>query len=146
MHGGRFNPEGVEALYLGLNLITAINEANQGLAFKIQPYVICSYEVDCDHIADLRDATGRAGHAVEWADLDCAWFALLAEGKEPPSWALARRLMDAGHAGILVPSFAPGATADDHNLVLWHWGDEPAHRVTVFDPSGRLPKDQLSWG
>jgi RES domain-containing protein len=29
--------------------------------------------------------------------------------------------------------------------VLWDWGPDLPHKVTVFDPSGRLPKDQLSW-
>jgi RES domain-containing protein len=53
--------------------------------------------------------------------------------------------MGRGHAGILAPSFAPGATHADNNLVLWKWGTELPHRVTVYDPSGRLPKDQLSW-
>jgi hypothetical protein len=48
----------------------------------------------------------------------CPWFSLLAEGKEPPSWGIARRLYDEGKAGILVPSFAPGATVEDHNLIL----------------------------
>ena len=50
-----------------------------------------------------------------------------------------------GQAGILVPSFAPGARDEDHNLVLWNWSDRPPHQVAVFDPSGRLPKNRLSW-
>jgi len=46
---------------------------------------------------------------------------------------------------MLVPSFVPGATADDLNLVLWSWSERAPRQVSVFDPSGRLPKDQLSW-
>ncbi len=53
--------------------------------------------------------------------------------------------MAEGQAGILVPSFAPEATEADHNLVLWRWSDRRPHRGRVFDPTGRLPKDQLSW-
>jgi RES domain-containing protein len=60
------------------------------------------------------------------------------------SWQLARRLIARGIAGILVPSFAPGATAGDHNLVLWDWSEGSPHQVRVFDPSGRLPRNQLS--
>ena len=48
-------------------------------------------------------------------------------------------------AGILVPSFTPGATQRDENLVLWDWSERPPHQVKVFDPSGRLPRDQRSW-
>lgn len=132
-------------LYLALDLITAVKEANQGLAHKIGPCVLCSYEVDCDDIADLRTREGRAAHRVELADMACAWFSFLADGKEPPSWQIARRLHGEGKAGILVPSFAPGSTPGDQNLVLWSWSDRPPHRVRVFDPGGRLPKDQLSW-
>jgi RES domain-containing protein len=133
----------VPALYLGLGVMTAVKEANQGFAHKIEPCVLCSDEIACDDIADLRTPEGRAEHDVRFEDMACPWFSLLAEGKEPPSWGIARRLYDEGKAGILVPSFAPGATVEDHNLILWRWSDRPPHRVQVFDPSGRLPKDQL---
>ena len=43
------------------------------------------------------------------------------------------------------PWVAPGATPGDQNLVLWKWGKSLPHKVSVHDPSGRLPKDQLSW-
>jgi RES domain-containing protein len=145
IRGARFNRKGMPALYLALGVVTAVKEASQGFAHKIEPCVLCSYEVACDDIADLRTAEGRAEHHVSFDDMACPWFRLLARGKEPPSWGIARRLSDEGKAGILVPSFAPGATAEDHNLVLWRWSDRPPHRVQVFDPSGRLPRDQLSW-
>jgi RES domain-containing protein len=145
VHGGRFNRRGLPALYLALSIETAVREANQGFAFKIDPCVLCSYEVDCADIVDLRTDAGRAAHKVEFADISCAWFALAALGREVPSWRLTDRLMAEGAAGIIVPSFAPGATDADHNLVLWTWSERLPHRVTVFDPSGRLPKNQLSW-
>jgi RES domain-containing protein len=28
---------------------------------------------------------------------------------------------------------------------LWRWNGSLPHKVAVFDPSGRLPKNQLSW-
>jgi RES domain-containing protein len=145
IRGARFNPKGMPTLYLALSVMTAIKEANQGFAHKIEPCVLSSYEVVCDDIADLRTPEGRAEHHVSLEDMACPWFSFLAQGREPPSWEIARRLYGECQAGILVPSFAPGATADDRNLVLWRWSDRPPHRVQVFDPSGRLPKDQLSW-
>jgi RES domain-containing protein len=120
-------------------------EANQGFAFKIAPCVLCSYDVDCADIVDLRTETGQAEHDVTLAELACGWFGVLAAGREPPSWQIARRLMDENHAGILVPSFAPQATEADQNLVLWQWSNRRPHQVRVFDPSGRLPRNQLSW-
>jgi RES domain-containing protein len=145
IHGGRFNPKGTPALYLSLSIETAIKEANQGFAFKIDPCVLCSYDVDCDHIADVRTAPRRRQHRVALAEMSCAWFADAIAGRRPASWAVYDRLTAAGLAGILVRSFAPGATANDHNLVLWDWSSHLPHRVAVFDPSGRLPKNQLSW-
>ena len=145
VHGGRFNPKGVSALYLGLDPLTAIKEANQGFAHKIEPCVLCSYDVDCEDVVDLRTDDARAAGGVSTQDMSGGWFSFLAERRAPPSWRIARRLIAEGAAGILVPSYAPGATSADHNLVLWNWSDRPPHQIAVFDPSGRLPKDQLSW-
>jgi RES domain-containing protein len=77
--------------------------------------------------------------------MSAGWFAYIAVGTKPPQWVAVEALLANGAAGALVPSFAPGATTDDHNLVLWRWGPDLPHRVEVFDPSGRLPKNQLSW-
>lgn len=145
IRGARFNPRGVPALYLGLSIMTAVREANQGFAYRIDPCVLCSYEIDCEDIADLTTRQGRAEHSVDPDALSCAWAAALADGERPASWSIYDRLHARGVAGILVPSFAPGAEADDLNLVLWDWGPDLPHAVKVFDPSGRLPKDQLSW-
>lgn len=145
IHGGRFNATGTPALYLATSIMTAIKEANQGFARKIDPCVLCSYTVDCADIIDLTDPTERAAHAIDEAAMACPWFGHVAAGDSPPSWDIAHQLVTEGAAGILVPSYAPGATAEDQNLVLWRWGPKPPCRVTVDDPSGRLPRNQLSW-
>ena len=145
VHGGRFNPSGESALYLALSLTGAVREANQGLARKIDPYVLCTYDVDCEDIADLRNESERTTHRVKCAELAGGWLLIAQGGATPPSWLIAKRLKSEGFAGILVPSFANGATTEDCNLVLWEWGANLPHKVTVYDPSGRLPKNQLSW-
>jgi RES domain-containing protein len=58
---------------------------------------------------------------------------------------VARRLLAEGGAGVLVASFATGPTPDDHNLVLRRWRPDFPHEVTVYDPSGKLPRNRLSW-
>jgi RES domain-containing protein len=147
IHGGRFNPKGVEALYLALTIETAFVEISQGFAEKFKPAVLIAYEIDCDDIVDLRTDVGRKHEGVELADMACAWFGELAAGREPPSWMIARRFIAAKAAGLMVPSFAAGADPERHqNLVLWRWHAELPHRVRVHDPDGRLPKDQSSWG
>jgi RES domain-containing protein len=145
IHGGRFNPKGVPALYLSLDPMTAVKEANQGFAHKIEPCVLCSYDVDCEDIVDLRTDEARSLNGVAAQDMAVGWFSYLAEGRKPPSWHIAQRLIDAGAAGMLAPSYAPGATPVDQNLILWDWSNQPPHKIAVFDPSGRLPKDQMSW-
>jgi RES domain-containing protein len=145
IHGGRFNPQGTPALYLGLTPMTAIKEASQGLAFRIEPLLLCSYAVDCDDVIDLCDEATVEDLAIDPADLACGWLLMASEGKRPPTWDLSERLVADGRAGAIVPSFAPGTMINDRNLVLWRWGPASPHKVTVNDPSGRLPKNQQSW-
>ena len=145
IHGGRFNPKGTPALYLSLSIDGAVTEAAQGFAGKLEPLTICLYEVECDAIADLTSEVGLREHGCNTADLACAWALDAFAGRVPPSWALAERLVAKGVNGMLVRSFARHARPDMTNLVLWRWGPEPPCRVTVHDPSGRLPRDQLSW-
>jgi RES domain-containing protein len=145
LRGRRFNWRGLEALYLSLGINTVFREVSGGFAHRLTPYVICSYDVDCEDVIDLRTDDRRKAARVALDDLACAWGDDLLAGHEPKSWGVVRRLVSEGAAGILVPSFANGATADDQNLVLWRWGAKPPHRVSVYDPSGKLPKNQLSW-
>lgn len=144
-HGGRFNPKGVPALYLSLDPITVLKEMGHGFARRLEPLVLCSYDVDCADIVDLRSEDGRQEADTGFAIMGSAWMSDITAGKRPLSWSIHDRLVAQRKAGILTPSFARGAVASDTNLVLWRWGPKPPHRVEVFDPSGRLPKNQLSW-
>lgn len=145
IRGARFNPKGVPALYLGLSIMTAIKELSQGFAHRLDPTVLCFYDVDCEDIVDLTTEQGRGEVSVTFDKMACAWASALAQGERSASWSIYDRLVADGTAGILVPSFAPGAEARDCNLVLWKWGPKLPHKVEVFDPSNRLPRDQLSW-
>ncbi len=143
--GGRFNRVGTPALYTSLRFETAWTEAQQAFPFKAQPMTLVGYEVDCEDIADLTDAATLAALGADPAALACPWEYLAAKGETPPSWELADRLIAAGQAGILAPSFAPGATDADVNAILWRWSPSPPHQVKVVDDAGRLPKDDASW-
>lgn len=59
IRGARFNPKGVPALYLSTSIEGAIIEASQGFGHKIHPLTICSYDGDCDDIADLTAEASR---------------------------------------------------------------------------------------
>jgi RES domain-containing protein len=144
-YGGRFNPQGTSALYTSRRPETAWLEAQQGFPFKAQPLTLCAYDVDCADILDLTTPSARDAAGTSDAVLGCAWEALARRGETPLSWRLATGLIAAECAGIIVPSFAVGATARDINVVFWTWSSEPPHRVTVIDDENRLPKDDRSW-
>ncbi len=143
--GGRFNRRGEPTLYLSLSIMTAVNECTQGFGRRLHPLTMCEYDIDCTPVADLRTEADRAATGVALADLACGWLTCLRAGRDAPSWAVVDALKAGGHAGMLVPSFAPGAGAGDDNLILWRWGPDLPTRATVFDPGGRLPRDQRSW-
>jgi RES domain-containing protein len=145
IHGGRFNPKGVAALYLSLDWQTAVIEASQGFPYRIPPLTIVSYDVDCEDIADLTSAEDRTRHRVSSKAMACAWRLLADTGTAVPSWRIAERLIDARLAGIIVPSFATGAERGAKNLVLWDWSENLPHRVTIIDAEGRLPQTDASW-
>jgi RES domain-containing protein len=133
------------ALYTSQRVETAWLEAQQGFPFKPQPLTICAYEVDCEDIVDLTEPGELARLAIAPADLSAPWEDLASKGKLPPSWAMARRLVADGAAGIVVPSLAPGAGGADVNVVFWRWSDRAPHLVQVIDDWDRLPKDDRSW-
>lgn len=83
--------------------------------------------------------------SVERAELACAWEDIADRGDVPPTWRLARRLVEGGAAGMVVPSFAHGAISRDVNLVFWTWSRELPHRIVPVDDHGRLPRNDLSW-
>ncbi|PHJ55963.1 hypothetical protein VF03_38000 [Nostoc linckia z2] len=96
-----------------------------------------TYDVDCSDILDLTTEAGRTAAGTDLPTLGCAWMLERAEGRTPPTWTLAQRLIAAGSAGVVVPSFATGATDGMRNLVLWRWGGEK-QRVVAWDMEGRL--------
>ncbi len=146
LHGGRFNPKGVDALYTSLRLEAAWLEAQQAFPFKAaQPMLIVAYETSISDIVDLTEDAERRRFGIALGDLTCAWEDLASRGIDPPSWAIARRLMAAGVAGIIAPSFAAGAGPLDRNAIFWRWNDIATRTVKPIDDHGRLPKDDSSW-
>lgn len=118
---------------------------HQGFTKRLAPLTMCEYDVDCEGIADLRNHAARDAHGITRDELACPWLTFQLGGKTAPSWLIVDRLRAAGQSGILVPSFVPGATETNINLVLWRWGPDLPHKVDVFDPTNRLPRNQLSW-
>lgn len=140
--GGRFNREGVEALYLSLDEITALREYQQTSPF-LPPCTVCSYTATLVNLVDLR----QLHHGDPWDDLWHSWQEDWRHQKfdlhvEPPTWVLGDLMLDAGHTGIIFPSMVnPGGA----NIVVFSDRLDGENRIEVNDPDGRLPRDRSSW-
>ena len=143
MQGGRFNREGVEALYLSLEDLTALREYQQTSPF-LPPCTMCSYTVALRSLVDLRHLHPGAPWDELWHDWREDWRYLKLELHiEPPTWVLSDMVRAQGHAGILFPSQAClGGT----NVVVYLDQLKNGNAVQVNDPDGRLPRDLSSWG
>ncbi|WP_347304610.1 RES domain-containing protein (plasmid) [Croceibacterium sp. TMG7-5b_MA50] len=131
--GGRFNRIGRAALYTSLAPDTTIREANR--VGVLQPTVLVALRADIGPLLDGTDPAALAEHdATPQMLADPAWAEAMARGRPVPTQALAERLVAAGFAGMLVPSYARGAPADALNLVLWRWDGA----LTLVDDEGRL--------
>ena len=137
LHGGRFNRKGTPALYLSLSIMTALREANQ--AGNLQPTTLVSYEADIACVFDCRDDEALRAEGMESAALaDPTWRDQMKTSGEAGTQGFAHRLATTGYHGLLVRSFAPGATNGDLNLVLWAWGPAAPSRLTLIDDENRL--------
>lgn len=137
LFGGRFNSKGLPALYASLSVVTALRESNQ--VGNLQPTTLVSYQADIENVFDGRDDGALAVYGMDPNDLaDPKWRDQMKEAGEAKTQIFARRLIEAGHNAMLVRSFAPGATADDQNLVLWRWGTSAPSRLLLIDDENRL--------
>ncbi|RUM95642.1 RES domain-containing protein [Pseudaminobacter arsenicus] len=137
LYGGRFNPKGVPALYLSLSVMTALRETNQ--VGNRQPTTLVSYDAEIDGIFDCRDDRALDAEGIDAAELGASTGRDQASGGAKRQ-AFARRLIAAGNNGLLVKSFAPGATREDLNIVLWRWSNLPPSRIVLIDDEHRLSK------
>jgi RES domain-containing protein len=150
-YGGRFNPKGMPALYTATSVLTAIREANQ--IGTLQPTTVVAYEADIDPVLDGTDDAALAAWGMTVAGLGADdWRARMAAEGKSPTQRLAEDLKANGFAGLLVRSFAKGASGGvtggvtgknmgpDLNLVLWTWGPRRPSLLRVVDDEGRLTR------
>ena len=139
LYGGRFNPKGVPALYSSLSVMTALREANQ--VGNLQPTTLVSYDAEIEQVFDCRDEAALAAEGMDAATLaDVTWRDQMKANGQARTQVFARRLIADGYSALLVRSFAPGATADDLNLVLWKWGVTGPSRLVLIDDENRLSR------
>jgi RES domain-containing protein len=138
--GGRFDRTGQEALYLSAEVETAWAEYQQTGSIP-RPGLVAGYAVQAGAVVDTTDDAQLPALGTTRADLDRDWrYRLRIEKGEPPTWALADRLVATGCQGLLFRSAVrPGGV----NVVLWKTASPAV--VSVFDPHHDLPRDSSSW-
>ena len=133
--GGRFNPKGMAALYCTLDPVTAVREVSQ-IGQPLQPTMLVSFKTDVNPIFDATDPAALAGQGMTVEALAANdWRVHMAAGRDAPTQALARRLQDAGFAGMLATSYARLAPPQARNLILWRWTPQT---LRLIDDEGRL--------
>ncbi|KGK78175.1 hypothetical protein PM03_15910 [Thalassobacter stenotrophicus] len=138
LYGGCFNAKGTSALYTSLDPATALREANQ--VGSLQPTILVSYKADLGPIFDTRNLGGLDRYGATAAMLaDPAWRMKMLEGQSVPTQELARALIADRFAGLLIKSFAKGASSSDFNIVLWAWTDNKGS-LEVVDDEERLSR------
>jgi len=138
-YGGRFNRQGRAALYLTRDFDTLRYEIARGGAF--QPSVIVEFDAQVTGLADATDPAVLAPHGLAPPDLaDPGWRLRMHRNEPVPTQALADALIELGHPGMTVRSFAKGARAGSANIVLWTWGVGTQARLTLVDDDGRLTR------
>lgn len=138
--GGRANRPGVNALYLSLELETALAEYRQ-LDALMAPGLMVSYRLSAAPLIDFRDGFDRSWDPL-WQDFYCDWRKMYHNERiEPPSWVIGDQTIALGAKGILFRSAIHGGT----NIVLYTDFLAANDRIEVHDPMGSLPRNQDSW-
>lgn len=138
LFGGRFNSKGTPALYTAVDPAGALREANQ--VGSLQPTILVSYAADLGPIFDTRDGTLLEQYGIsERTIADPGWRSKMLVGQNVPTQDFASSLIANGFAGLLVRSYAKGASSIDFNIVLWRWSGRDC-ALSVVDDEDRLSR------
>ena len=139
--GGRFNRQGIEALYLSLDRLTALDEYQQ-CSSLLPPCTLCQYTLGISGLVDLRALTDDGQWDADWHNWTADWREQrFNQGITPITWMLGDLAMEQGYKGIIFPSMV---RAGGTNLVIYKDMLEPEDKLDVFD-DGLLPDDRASW-
>ena len=139
---GRYSPPDAPTLYLSSSPegVDAAMVAHTDATTP--PRALLTFDVHAERIVDLRDSEALAALGVDLADAVAPWKPAVEVGEEPSSWAVRRRLEEAGAHGLIDPSrTAPGLW----HLTLFRWNEDGVPRVTgapggVTAGSGASPR------
>lgn len=141
-HGGRLNRPGIAALYLALDMQTAIDEYKQ-VSTLLPPGTFVEYRVNAAPVVDFTGEFSARQWDPLWEEFYCDWRELwFNQHIEPPSWVLGDLALDAGAKGVL---FKSRIASEGTNLVLYTDVFTETDTIDIHDPQHALPKNQASW-
>ena len=110
IHGGRWNPRGLRAIYGSLDVITAVKESYQllaafGFTGGVKPRVIAGAQVKVRRVLDLKDAQTLEQLGFTERDLvEEDWRSIQFSGQESWTQAIAKAAVKAGFEAVRAPS------------------------------------------
>lgn len=133
-HAQRFNVTGMAALYTAQDPQTVLREKMQ--QGRLQPLLLIAIRARLRGLLDGRDPAELARFGVTADQIGADdWQDEVAREGRSASQRFAVAVRAAGHAGLVVPSYAKGATSGDVNVVLWRWDG-----IEVVDDDGCLTR------
>lgn len=140
-HAQRFNTKGVPTLYTATDPQTVLREKMQ--EGVLQPLLLVAIRAEMSGLFDARDeaALARFGVTPDSIGRD-DWRDEAEREGQAESQRFAAAVRDAGYGGMVVPSYAQGATEKDVNIVLWNWGDGTEAKLSLVDDEGCLAPDR----
>lgn len=95
-HGGRVDRIGLNALYLALDVQTAVSGYQQ-ISPLMSPGTLVSYQVTVDPVGDFTGGYKGGLWSSLWEDFYCDWRGCWFNQRiEPPSWIIADKVAAAG--------------------------------------------------
>ncbi len=138
LHGGRWNPIGVAAVYASLTPETAMAEAlahNRYFGIPIEdamPRTFVAIEVTLQAVLDLRLGSVRQRLKVSRNRLLAVdWRVEVRAGREPITQAIGRVAAEIGIEGMIVPS---AADTNGHNLLIFPGNLAPGSHIRILHP------------
>jgi len=138
LHGGRWNPVGIAAVYASLTPETAMSEslANNryyGIALEdAMPRTFVAIEANLHAVLDFRDGSMRRRLQVsEERILVVDWRRDMRAGHDPITHLIGRAAYEVGWEGLIVPS---AVDRKGHNLLVFPEKLQPRSRLLILHP------------
>lgn len=122
--GGRWNPPGLRAAYLGLTLATSqaeLRRAAERFGLEVQellPQTFCAVEVRLEALLDLSDRRIQRRLKYSYDDMVVEdWWAVQDAGDVARTQFLGHQALECGYEGLIAPSAAD--RPDGRNLIVF---------------------------